>query len=554
MRILGISGFSPDAAVALVQDGRIVAAVQEERFSRRKFDLGFPAAALRHVLAEAGCALAEIDRAAFFRAPAPPALRTALLAFDPGFDALRLTAVDHHLAHAASGFFPSPFATAAILSLDGADDATATSLALGNGNTLGIETRVASPHSLGLLYSAFAAYLGFKPNSGEYKMMGLAPYGTPRFAARIRDEIVEIAADGGIRLAVAAPDADAARRSLQHRLATVFGQPSRVSDDAPPTGFHADVAASIQAVVNAVVVALARDARRRTGARNLCLAGDVALNSVANGEVVREGIFDAVWIQPAAGNAGAALGAALADYHLGHGGARSVSAGRDGMRGGCLGPGFADADVAARLAACGARFRALPEAELIAAAADALAAGHCVAWMQGRMEFGPRALGARSILCDPRLPDARRRLNREVKFREDFRPFAPSVLAEDAASWFELDGDSPYMLLVVPVRDRDAIPAVAHVDGSARVQTVDAGIQPRFHTLLTAFKARTGCGVLVNTSFNVRGEPIVCSPEDAFRCFMGSDIDVLVAGNCILEKAGQTVAAAPGHRASFAPD
>ncbi len=551
MRVLGISAYVRDSAAVLVEDGRVVAAAQEERFSRRKFDPGFPLAALRYCLATGGCALASVDRVVFADRPPPGALDHALRAVDPNFHSDRLAGLDRHFAHAAAGFFPSPFETAAVLTVDGGG---ATSIGFGDGASIAA-LRIFDPAaSLARLYSAFADYLGFRIHSGEYKMMGLAPYGDPCYRAAIRDRLVEIAADGGFRLAAAAFDDDGRAPTLRATLAAMFGQPPRASEAEPPSGFHADVAASIQAVAEEIVVGLARSARRETGARSLCLSGEVALNCAANGRVMGEAGFDAVWVPPAPGDAGAALGAALAGFHLDLCGPRRLRPG-DSLNGGALGPEFADDDVARRLAACGARFAVLPEAELIAQTAEALAAGRCVGWMQGRMEFGPRALGSRSILCDPRLPEARLRLNRDVKLRERFRPFAPSVLDEDAAARFALAGAAPYMSFAVPVRGGGpSLPAVTHVDGSARVQTVDAGIRPRYGALLRQFKRLTGCGVLVNTSFNVRGEPIVRSPEDAFRCFMGSGIEVLVAGNCYLDKAGQTVAADPGYGARFARD
>lgn len=549
MRVLGISAYSRDSAVALVEDGRVVAAAQEERFSRRKFEPGFPAAALRYCLDAGGCTLAAVDRVVFAAGREPVALRRALRSADAAFDPGRLGCLDRHFAHAAAGFYPSPFEAAAVLTIDGGGG---TSIGFGEGAHLASVRTLDPSASLARLYSAFADYLGFRIGSGEYKMMGLAPYGDPGYAGPIRDRFVEVAADGGFRLAAGAFDDGGRGPTLHAALTALFGRPPRHPDAEPPSGFHADVAASIQAVAEEIVLGLARAARCETGADALCLSGEVALNCAANGRVLREAGFGAVWVPPAPGDAGAALGAALAGFHLDLRGVRDSSCG-DALNGGGLGPEFGDDEIARRLTACGARFAVLPEADLIAATADALAAGRCVGWMQGRMEFGPRALGARSILCDPRLSDARLRLNRDVKLRERFRPFAPSVLREDADAWFALDADAPYMSFVAPVRAA-TLPAVTHVDGSARVQTVGAGAPPRFRALLRRFKDLTGCGVLVNTSFNVRGEPIVRTPEDAFRCFMGTGIEVLAAGSCLLDKAAQTAAPDPGYGARFARD
>ncbi len=476
MRILGLSALYHDSAAALVEDGRIVAAAQEERFSRKKHDEGFPRHAIGYCLDAAGCRLDDVDAVVFYDKPflkferlletylslAPRGfasfrkamplwlkeklfqkdlLARELRSFATGFDwSNRLLFAEHHLSHAASAFFPSPFAEAAVLTMDGVGEWTTTSLAMGSGNRLEIQRELHFPHSLGLLYSAFTYYTGFKVNSGEYKVMGLAPYGEPKYAALILDKLVDVKADGSFWLDQSYFDYCTGLAMTNRRFAELFGRPPRRPDRDPLEQFHMDIAASVQAVTEHIVLRLARAIRSETGARHLCLAGGVALNCVANGKIVQEGIFDDVWIQPAAGDAGGALGAALAGYHLVKGGARHPVAG-DAMQGSYLGPDFAQADIEARLGAAGARFTVFADDALVMAGADALAAGKAVGWMQGRMEFGPRALGGRSILGDPRSPTMQKLLNLKVKYRESFRPFAPSVLREDVAEWFELDGD-----------------------------------------------------------------------------------------------------------------
>ncbi|CAA7621834.1 carbamoyltransferase [Magnetospirillum sp. UT-4] len=613
MRILGISALYHDSAAALVEDGRVVAAAQEERFSRRKHDARFPRHAIGYCLEQAGCTLDQIDHVVFYDKPflkferlletylsfAPrgfASFRTAipvwlkeklfqkdLLArefktFAKDFDHMgRLLFAEHHLSHAASAFFPSPFEEAAVLTMDGVGEWTTTSLAMGSGNRLEIHKELHFPHSLGLLYSAFTYYTGFKVNSGEYKVMGLAPYGEPKYAPLILDKVIDVKEDGSFWLDQSYFDYCTGLTMTNQKFADLFGQPVRRADKDQLTQFHMDIAASVQAVTEHVVLKLARSIRKETGAKNLCLAGGVALNCVANGKVLKEGIFENIWIQPAAGDAGGALGAALAGYHIHKGQNRTVTGGgKDAMAGSYLGPVFEQADIEARLTAAGAKFTVLSDDQLIERTAQALADEKAVGWMQGRMEFGPRALGGRSILGDPRSPSMQKMLNLKVKYRESFRPFAPSVLREDVAEWFELDGDSPYMLLVAPVREkhrramtedenrlfgidklnvpRSSVPAITHVDYSARVQTVHADTNPRYHALISAFKARTGCGVVVNTSFNVRGEPIVCSPEDAFRCFMGSEIEVLTVGNCFLRKEDQDPALKLDYKNAFELD
>jgi carbamoyltransferase len=610
MRIAGVAAFYHDSAAAIVRGGEIVAAAQQERFSRIRHDAGFPAQALDYCLAEEGVGLDEVDYVVFYEKPflkferlletylafAPRGLRSfqmamplwvreklfqkkllteRLNAYRPGVEwTKKLLFSEHHLSHAASAFFPSPFEDAAVLTMDGVGEWTTTSAALGSGNRLEIQKEIQFPHSLGLLYSAFTYYTGFKVNSAEYKIMGLAPYGEPKYAQSIFDNLIDVKPDGSFRLNMDYFDYCTGLRMTNGRFDKLFGGPARKPEE-PLLQRHMDLAASIQKVLEEVVLRLTRSLAATTGARNLCLAGGVALNCVCNGKILRDARFENIWIQPAAGDAGGALGAALAAYHLTLGEPRRHGR-TDHMKGAYLGPAFTQPDIERRLAALGAAFTPLDDGALIEATVDALAAGNAVAWFQGRMEFGPRALGARSILADPRSPRMQSTLNLKVKYRESFRPFAPSVLRDDVSQWFEMDCDSPYMLLVadvVPARrtqvteeqkqlfgiaklnvPRSEIPAVTHVDHSARVQTVHRETNPRYFALLTAFKERTGCPVLVNTSFNVRGEPIVCTPEDAFRCFMGTECEVLVAGNCFLRKQDQPPGSKRNYESAFEPD
>jgi carbamoyltransferase len=609
--ILGISAFYHDSAAALVTDGRIVAAAQEERFSRRKHDARFPVNALRYCLDEAGIALDAVDHIVFYDKPFLKfeRLLETYLAFAPrGFRSFRMALplwlkeklfqkrllrqeleklapdgaweerllfAEHHQSHAASAFFASPFDEAAVLTMDGVGEWATTSVALGHGNRLDMLKEIHFPHSLGLLYAAFTAYTGFRVNSGEYKVMGLAPYGEPRYAQTILDHLVDLKPDGSFRLDQSYFDYCTGLSMTNARFETLFGGPAR-APEAPLTQRDMDLAASVQAVTEEIVLRLTRALAAETGARNLCLAGGVALNCVANGKVLRDGSFERIWVQPAAGDAGGALGAALAAYHLYKKAPRLPFNTLDAMQGCYLGPGFAQPDIERRLAAVGARFEVMAEPALLDATASALVDEKAVGWFQGRMEFGPRALGARSILGDARSPAMQKTLNLRVKYRESFRPFAPSVLRDDVQDWFDLAEDSPYMLIVADVAPqrrhamseaeaalfgidklnvaRSEIPAVTHVDYSARIQTVHRETNPRYHALLSAFKARTGCPVLVNTSFNVRGEPIACTPEDAFRCFMGSEIEVLVAGDCFLRKEQQDPALKLDYRDRFDPD
>ena len=596
MFILGLSGYYHDSAAALLRDGVIVAAAQEERFSRRKHDARFPLNALRYCLDEAGISLSQVDHVAFydkpflkferlletylafaprgftsFRMAMPLWLREKLFQKDllakelkrlePGVDWLeRLLFSEHHLSHAASAFFASPFDEALVLTMDGVGEWASTSAAIGRGSSLEIFQEIHFPHSLGLLYSAFTYYLGFKVNSGEYKVMGLAPYGEPKYAQTILDHLIDLKPDGSYHLDQRYFDYCTGLHMTSAKFDALFGAPPRQPED-PLTRRHMDLAASVQAVTEEAVLRMTRALRAQTGMKNLCLAGGVALNCVANGKVLRDGAFEHVWVQPAAGDAGGALGAALAAHHLTLDQPRARSDGRDSMRGSYLGPVFAQADIEQRLTAAGAHFEVLDEAGLTDTTAGLLASEHVVGWFQGRMEFGPRALGGRSILGDPRSPRMQSVLNLKIKYRESFRPFAPSVLREHVADWFELDDDSPYMLMVADIAasrrlvpsdsdgtlfgidklkvPRSTIPAVTHVDYSARIQTVHADTNPRYHALISSFHEKTGCPVMINTSFNVRGEPIVCTPEDAFRCFMGTGMDALVIGNCLLLKENQ---------------
>jgi len=611
VRILGISAYYHDSAAALIRDGEIVAAAQEERFSRKKHDARFPSHAVEYCLAQEGVRLDQIDRVVFYDKPflkferlletyiafAPKGLRSFQMAVPLWLreklfqktllrDELkkyspqkidwnrRLLFTEHHLSHAASAFFPSPFEEAAILTMDGVGEWATTSLAIGKANHLEITKEIHFPHSLGLLYSSFTYYLGFKVNSGEYKVMGLAPYGEPKYAQLIFDNLLDIKPDGSFRLNLDYFDYCTGLRMTNASFDSLFGAPARRPDELL-TERHMDLAASVQVVLEEVILRMTRSLAAETGEKNLCLAGGVALNCVANGKILRDGRFKEIWIQPAAGDAGGALGAALAAYYLFEGRERPLTC-HDGMKGAYLGPSFTQTEIEKRLADAGAKFSILDDAALLDSTVDALVEEKAVGWFQGRMEFGPRALGARSILGDPRSPRMQSMLNLKVKHRESFRPFAPSILREDLNEWFELDTDSPYMLLVADVVaghrkamtaeqqklfgieklniPRSDIPAVTHVDYSARIQTVHRETNPRYHALLAKFKERTSCPVIVNTSFNVRGEPIVYSPEDAFRCFMGTGIDILVAGNCFLRKDEQPASLRLDYESQFELD
>lgn len=594
MQILGISAYYHDSAAALVRDGMVVAAAQEERFSRKKHDAAFPARAVQYCLREAG--RYPVDYVVFydkpflkferiletylsfvphgfatFRAGLPvwakeklfqrSLLMKELQAIAPDrFSSGQLLFSEHHLSHAASAFYPSPFDEALVLTMDGVGEWATTSLAIGHGAELEMVREIPFPHSLGLLYSAFTVYAGFKVNSGEYKLMGLAPYGEPRFVQTILDHLIDLKEDGSFRLNQRYFNYCTGLSMFNARFSALFGQPAR-QPEAPVSSFHADIAASIQHITEMVVLRMARAVAAEFQIKNLCLAGGVALNCVANGKIAEAGIFDNIWVQPASGDAGGALGAALAAYHL-HTHAPRKARWPDAMQASALGPEFSPAEVEAALRSVGAKFKIQQDDDLFMDTAAALADGEVVGWFQGRMEFGPRALGHRSILGDPRDPAMQKKLNLKIKFRESFRPFAPSVLAEDAADWFDMKApDSPYMLMVTAVSEkhrkisleearehhgltdqyleRSDIPAVTHTDFSARVQTVRCEDHPRYHALICAFKKKTGCPVLINTSFNVRGEPVVCTPTEAFRCFMATGMDRLVIGNFVMKKSEQ---------------
>jgi carbamoyltransferase len=595
MNILGISAFYHDSAAALVVDGRIVAATQEERFTRKKHDSAFPENAIKYCLDEAGLKASDIDHVAFYDKPFLKfeRLLETYLAFAPrGFSSFRMALPvwlkeklfqkdliskklkscsgdfdwqnkllfsEHHQSHAASAFFPSPFESAVVLTMDGVGEWATTSAGIGSGNKLEIDREIHFPHSLGLLYSAFTYYTGFKVNSGEYKVMGLAPYGEPKYTPEIFEHLMDLREDGSFRLNLDYFDYCTGLTMTNSRFDDLFGAPARTPDE-PLTQHHMDLAASVQAATEEVVLRLTRSLAKETGEKNLCLAGGVALNCVANGKILRDNAFKNIWVQPAAGDAGGALGAALTAYHGYCGKPRKVN-NRDSMSGSFLGPSFEKSEVEQRLSSLGARFQSLTDDEIISKTARALEDGKAIGWFQGRMEFGPRALGNRSIIGDPRSPDMQSILNLKVKYRESFRPFAPSVLRDDVSDWFDIASDSPYMLMVADVKEerritmtseqqslfgieklnvpRSDIPAVTHVDYSARIQTVHKETNPQYHALIAAFKELSGCPIVVNTSFNVRGEPIVCTPEDAFRCFMGTEIEILVIGNCYLSKEDQ---------------
>lgn len=611
MNVLGISAFYHDSAAALISDGEIIAAAQEERFTRVKHDPGFPEHAISYCLREAGLDGKDIDIIAYYEKPFVKfdRLLETYLAYAPkGFESFRhamplwineklfqrdllldslsnisaplgdadkLHFSEHHYSHAASAFYPSPFERAAVLTMDGVGEWTTTSLALGDNTKLQIEREIHFPHSLGLLYSAFTYFTGFKVNSGEYKVMGLAPYGQPKYASLIFEKLIDVKPDGSFRLNMEYFDYCTNLKMTGKKFDDLFNLPARKSDE-PLQQIHMDLAASIQAVTEEVVLRLARSIARETGEKNLCLAGGVALNCVANGKLLKDNSFEQIFIQPAAGDAGGALGAALAVYYHQNGVRRHISSNQDGMKGSYLGPSYDQNEIEERLTRAGAKFHIVDEATLIEKTANALAANQAVGWRQGRLEYGPRALGGASILADPRSPTMQKTLNLKVKFRESFRPFAPSIISEKVSEWFELKCESPYMLLVAEVAEqhrrkmseyeqnlfgieklnvpRSSIPAVTHVDYTARIQTVHSQTNPKYYKLLKKFEEITGCPILVNTSFNVRGEPIVATPEDAFRCFMGSDLDFLAVGNCIMYKSEQNSSLFLDYKSSFELD
>nr|WP_315469335.1 carbamoyltransferase [uncultured Undibacterium sp.] len=611
MFVVGISAYYHDSAVALIRDGVIIAAAQEERFTRKKHDAAFPSQALQYCLAQAGIQADEVDYVAFYDKPFLKfeRLLETYLAFAPkGFSSFRLALPvwlreklflknllakelnnfsskinwedkllfgEHHVSHAASAFYPSPFEEAAVLTLDGVGEWATSSLAIGRGKKLEVIKEIHFPHSLGLLYSAFTYHLGFKVNSGEYKVMGLAPYGRPVYVDTIFKHLIDVKPDGSFRLDMKYFDYCAGLTMTNRHFGELFQLPVRKAEQ-ELTQAHMDMAASLQAATEQVISLLVAGVAKETGLKNLCLAGGVALNCVANGKIFKDKHFDNIWVQPAAGDAGGALGAALAAYHGYLDQERKPCTGFDHMQGSYLGPDFTQSDIESRLRATGAEFEVLDEETLIATCANDLQMGNALGWFQGRMEFGPRALGARSILGDARSPEMQSTLNLKVKFRESFRPFAPSILREDVNTWFDFDADSPYMLMVAEVKHsqriaipeaekdlfgidklkvaRSTIPAVTHVDYSARLQTVTADTNPRYHALLSSFKQMTGCPILVNTSFNVRGEPIVNTPEEAFKCFMGTDIERLAIGNCYLKKEKQDPALKVSYENAFELD
>lgn len=618
VKILGISAYYHDSAACLLGDGKLLAAAQEERFTRKKHDSAFPSAAVEYCLQEAGITMSDIDHVVFYDKPLLKfeRLLETYLHFAPSGRSSFITAIpiwlkeklflkrlirneiakisgpagasggsgadgsaklpnllfcEHHQSHAASAFFPSPFEKAAVLCLDGVGEWATTSVWLGEGNKLTPQWQIDFPHSLGLLYSAFTYFCGFKVNSGEYKLMGLAPYGKPIYRDLILKELIHVQADGTYRLNLSFFDYCTGLRMTNKRFARLFGGPAR-KPESPVTQREMDLAASIQSVTEEIVIRLARTIRTELGVTNLCLAGGVALNCVANGKLLQEKIFENIWVQPAAGDAGGAVGAALSGWHEYLEKPRTPIL-PDAMQGGFLGPNYPDAS--ARLKAVGAKFVELKEDDLFPLVASLLKDGNVVGWFQGRMEFGPRALGGRSILGDPRNEKMQSVMNLKIKFRESFRPFAPSIKAENVSDYFNFSGTSPYMLMVAEVKEshrranggaelfgieklkvpRSSIPAVTHVDYSARLQTVEKKTSPRYHRLLSEFEKITGCPALVNTSFNVRGEPVVCTPEDAFRCFLRTEMEYLVVENCLLSRAEQTVAPPEGDwRKEFALD
>ncbi len=608
--ILGISAFYHDSAAALIIDGEIVAAAQEERFTRIKHDASYPVNAINYCLNESKLSLKQIDYISFYDKPflkferlletyvafAPKGFQSFRLAIpiwlreklflknwllkelkkiDPSFKSSKLMFSEHHYSHAASAFYASPFKNAIVLTIDGVGEWATTTVAIGNDHELEIVKEIHFPHSLGLLYSAFTYYTGFRVNSGEYKVMGLAPYGKPKYKNLILEKLIDLKQDGSFRLDQSYFNYTTGLTMINEKFVNLFGKPVRNSETDKLTQFHMDVAASIQAVTEEVMLRVTRSLHKEYGIPNLCLAGGVALNCVANGMILRDKFFKDIWIQPASGDAGGALGSALAVWHKELKKPRKIKS-SDLMKGSYLGPSYEQNYIEKELESSGAKFIVTSEDEMIEQTAKALADGKVVGWFQGKMEFGPRSLGCRSILADPRSEDMQKMLNLKVKNRESFRPFAPSILKEEVQNWFELDYDSPYMLLVDNVKKdkrinvseeekhqvgidllnvkRSFIPAVTHVDYSARIHTVSTETNPKFYALINQFKQKTGYPLIVNTSFNVRGEPIVCSPSDAFRCFMGTELDFLAIGNCLLKKSDQSISIIKDYKDSFNND
>ena len=609
--ILGISAFYHDSAAAILVDGKIIAAAQEERFTRKKHDSSYPYNAVEFVLKYSKLKLSEIDHIVFYEKPflkferlletyvafAPKGFKSfcrsmpiwlkdklfqkkmlmnELQRHDQNFsDDNKLFFSEHHLSHAASAFYPSPFKEAVVLTADGVGEWATTTVATGNENNLEILKEIHFPHSLGLLYSAFTYYTGFKVNSGEYKLMGLAPYGEPKYKNIILEKLVDVKEDGTFMLNQEYFNYSTGLTMTNEKFNRLFGEKPRNSKNEKLTQFHMDIASSIQEVTEDIMMKLCKSIKKEFNSKNLCLAGGVALNCVANGKIEKEKIFENIWIQPAAGDAGGALGAALALWHIEQNNPRKTNS-KDDMKGSYLGPEFSQSEIESELKKIGAKFEVINDDQIINKTSEDIANGYAVGWFQGRMEFGPRALGARSILGDARSDSMQKTLNLKVKYRESFRPFAPSILREDISNWFDLNIDSPYMLLVANVKDskvikmtveekklfgidklnikRSEIPAVTHVDYSSRIQTVHRETNLRYHNLISKFKEKTGCPVIVNTSFNVRGEPIVNTPEDAFRCFMGTELDTLVIGNCYLQKKQQEISLKENYKIKYLLD
>ena len=608
--ILGISAFYHDSAAALIANGEIIAAVQEERFTRKKHDAEFPRNAINYVLKEANLSLDQVDHVVFYEKPflkferlletyvanAPrgfQSFRTAMpiwlreklfqksllskefKKFSKNFKNDKLLFAEHHISHASSAFYPSPFKEAVVLTIDGVGEWATTTVSIGKGNNLEIVKEIHFPHSLGLFYSAFTYYLGFKVNSGEYKVMGLAPYGEPKYKKLILDNLIDVKEDGSFHLNQSFFNYTTGLTMINQRFAQLFGSPVRQSESETLTQFHMDIAASIQEVIEEVILKMTEKLSKEYKLPNLCMAGGVALNCVANSKILKAGHFKNLWVQPAAGDAGGALGAALLVWHKELDKPRRVSK-IDSMKGALLGPEYNQKEIENSLLKCEAKFEVLDDDSIIKRTTRTLADGKAIGWFQGRMEFGPRALGARSIIADPRSEYTQKTLNLKIKYRESFRPFAPSILREDLNEWFDFNNDSPYMLIVCDVKKnirydlseeekklfgidklnikRSKIPAVTHVDYSARVQTVHKDMNPKYHSLISSFKETTGCPILVNTSFNVRGEPIVCTPADAFKCFMGTELDSLVIGNCFLNKKDQRVELTDNYKEKYELD
>ena len=609
--ILGISAFYHDSAATILIDGKIIAAAQEERFTRKKHDPSYPYNAIEFVLNYANLKLNDVDQIIFFEKPflkferlletyvafAPNGFKSFCMAMpiwlkdklfqkkmlfnelkkhDKNFkEEKKIFFSEHHLSHAASAFFPSPFEEAIVLTADGVGEWATTTLAIGKGNSLEIKKEIHFPHSLGLLYSAFTYYTGFKVNSGEYKLMGLAPYGTPIYEDKIKDNLIDVKEDGSFYLDQTYFNFASGLTMTNKKFSNLFGQSPRDSKKEKLTQFHMDIAASIQKVTEDIMIKLAKSLKEEFNISNLCLAGGVALNCVANGKILKEKIFDNIWVQPAAGDAGGSLGAALALWHIEQDNHRIVNL-SDDMQGSYLGPEYSQKQIEEQLDKVGAKYKTLDEEDLIEKTADDISRGEAIGWFQGRMEFGPRALGARSILGDPRSSDMQKNLNLKVKYRESFRPFAPSILKEDLSEWFDIKVNSPYMLMVSNINKdkiidmteeqkklfgidklnikRSELPAITHVDYSSRIQTVHKETNKKYFKLIQKFKEKTNCPVLVNTSFNVRGEPIVNTPLDAFNCFMGTELDKLAIGNCYLEKKYQNPSLKKNYEKEFELD